>query len=321
MIKERINAWLNNGNGVEDRAGYTDILTQAILSRANATDSVYSGALEIAAGNMSRALASAVPSGADARYFTAPVMAEIGRDLIECGESVWRIGVDRLTHLPALDIQPGVRQLHLRYSTDVHSGRGIGPLGRAAALATLANTVENSLAKEAGALVGYILPIPTDGQDASVAQLRRDLQALDGKIALVETAAGGWDAGRAAAPRREYEPRRLGPDIPQSSLQLYKEINRMVMVACGLPTELLDERTEGTSNREAWRRFLHSTLQPLARIIQAQALEAGLSVEFSFESLFASDIAGRARAFGSLVQSGMDVEDAAILTGLIQDDD
>lgn len=319
MIKERLRSWL--APETEDRAGYTDILTQAILSRANATDSVYSGALEIAAGNMSRALASAVASGPDGELFTPPVMAEIGRDLIECGESIWQIMPDRLLHLPALDIQPGTRQLHLRYSTDVHSGRGIGPLGRAAALATLANTVENSLAKEAGALVGYILPIPTDGQDASVAQLRRDLQALDGKIALVETAAGGWDAGRAAAPRREYEPRRLGPDIPQSSLQLYKEINRMVMVACGLPTELLDERTEGTSNREAWRRFLHSTLQPLARIIQAQAREAGLVVEFSFEALFASDIAGRARAFGSLVQGGMDVEEAAILTGLISEDE
>ena len=317
MIKDRINAWLNNGNGVEDRAGYTDILTQAILSRANATDSVYSGALEIAAGTVSRAFASATPAGRDARYFTPVVMAEIGRDLIECGESVWRIGQERLIHLPALDIQPGVRQLHLRYSTDVHSGRGIGPLGRAAALVTLANTVENSLAKEAGALVGYILPIPTDGQDASVAQLRQDLRALDGKIALVETAAGGWDAGRAAAPRREYEPRRLGPDIPESSLRLYRDVNRMVLVACGLPTEMLDEHTDGTSNRETWRRFLHGTLQPLARIIQSQAAEADLAVEFSFEALMASDIAGRARAFGSLVQSGMDVEDAAILTGLI----
>lgn len=305
----------------EERAGYTDILTQAILSRANATDSVYSGALEIAAGTMSRAFASAVPTGLDARYFTPVVMAEIGRDLIECGESVWRIQPERLIHLPALDIEPRLRQLHLRYSTDVHSGRGIGPLGRAAALVTLANTLENSLAKEAGALVGYILPIPTDGQDASVAQLRRDLQALDGKIALVETAAGGWDAGRAAAPRREYEPRRLGPDIPQSSLHLYKEVNRMVLTACGIPTELIDERTEGTSNREAWRRFLHSTLQPLARLISSQAAEVGLSVEFSFEALMASDIAGRARAFGSLVQGGMDIEEAAILTGLVQEDE
>ena len=48
---------------VETRAGYTDVLTQAILSQATGADSVYSGALEIAAGTVSRAFASARPSG------------------------------------------------------------------------------------------------------------------------------------------------------------------------------------------------------------------------------------------------------------------
>ena len=317
MIRKRIASWLN---GKPEKRAFTDLLTQAILSRATGVESIYSGALEIAAGTVSRAFASAVPSGSAARYFTATVMGEIGRDLIEGGESVWLVGENTLRHVPALDSEHPGRTLHLRYSTDVHSGRGIGPLGRANALVSLANTLESSLAKEAGALVGYILPIPTDGQDSSVAQLRADLQQLDGKIALVETAAGGWDAGRANAPRREYEPRRLGPDVPQSNIEMYKEVNRMVLTACGLPTEIIDGRTEGTSNREAWRRFLHSTLQPLAKLVQAQAAEIDLIVEFSFESLMASDIAGRARAFGSLVQGGMDVEEAAQLTGLISDE-
>ncbi len=317
-MRQRIASWLN---GKPEKRAYTDLLTQAILARATGSDSIYSGALEIAAGTVSRSFASATASGPAARYFTATVMGEIGRDLIECGESVWLIGENTLGHVPSLDIEHPGKTLHLRYSTDVHSGRGIGPLGRASAMVNLANTIENSLAKEAGSLVGYILPIPTDGQDMSVAQLKEDLAQLDGKIALVETAAGGWDAGRANAPRREYEARRLGPDVPQSNIELYKEINRMVLTACGVPTELIDERTEGTSNREAWRRFLHSTLQPLAKLIQAQAAEVDLIVDFSFENLMASDIAGRARAFGSLVQGGMDIEEAAQLTGLITDED
>ena len=315
MIRERIARWISPQT--ENRAGYTDILTQAILSQATGMDSVYSGALEIAAGTFARSFASTIATGTDARYFTPPVMSEIGRDLIECGESIWHIGSDRLRHLPALDVPANIRTLHLRYSTDVHSGRGIGPLGRASALNRLANTLESSLSKEAGALVGYVLPIPSDGNDASVAQFKRDLQGLDGKIALVETAAGGWDAGRAAAPRRDYEPRRLGPDMPQSNISMYHEVNRLVLAACGIPTEIVDERTDGTSNREAWRRFMHSTLQPMGRIISAQCAEAGLLVEFSFEPLMASDIAGRARAFGSLVQGGMEIEEAAALTGLI----
>ena len=305
----------------EKRAGYTDVLTQAIIAQANLSGSIYSGAMEIAAGTYARALASAVASGRDARYFTATVLGEIGRDLVECGESVWDIQTDRLLHLPALDIESARRTLHLRWSTDVNSGRGIGPLGRASSLLSLANTMELSLAKESGALVGYILPIPTDGMDTTVTDLRNDLRTLDGKIAIVETTAGGWDTSRASAPRRDYEPRRLGPDIPQSSLQLYMQVNRMVLSACGIPTEIVDERTDGTSNREAWRRFLHSSLQPLGKVIQSQAVEVDLQVEFSFDNLMASDIAGRARAFGSLVQGGMDVEEAAALTGLIDNGD
>ena len=74
MIKERINRWLNNG--AEKRAGYTDLITQTILPRTNSIDTIYSGALEIAAGTVSCAIASAVPTGAEARYFTSTVMGE-----------------------------------------------------------------------------------------------------------------------------------------------------------------------------------------------------------------------------------------------------
>ena len=47
----------------------------------------------------------------------------------------------------------------------------------------------------------------------------------------------------------------------------------------------------------------------------------GLEVRLDFDDLMASDITGRARAFGSMVTAGMDVEEAAILTGLIREDD
>ena len=115
---ERIKRFLNPP--AEQRAGYTDVLTQAIIAQASNGTSVYSGAMEIAAGTYSRALASAVPTGLAARYFTATVLGEIGRDLIEVGESVWGIGADSLCHLPAMDVDSPGRTPHLRYSTDVH---------------------------------------------------------------------------------------------------------------------------------------------------------------------------------------------------------
>ena len=65
---------------------------------------------------------------------------------------------------------------------------------------------------------------------------------------------------------------------------------------------------------------MFGTLVPLARLISAYAKRKGLDVQLNFDDLMASDIAGRARAFGSLVQGGMDIEDAAILTGLVTQD-
>ena len=41
------------------------------------------------------------------------------------------------------------------------------------------------------------------------------------------------------------------------------------------------------------------------------------TLALGFDDLMASDIAGRARAFGSLVTGGMDIERAATLSGLL----
>ena len=44
----------------------------------------------------------------------------------------------------------------------------------------------------------------------------------------------------------------------------------------------------------------------------------GLALDFS--ALFASDITGRARAFASMVQAGMEIERAAALSGLLAEE-
>ena len=51
----------------------------------------------------------------------------------------------------------------------------------------------------------------------------------------------------------------------------------------------------------------------------AEKLDAPrLALDFS--ALFASDITGRARAFASMVQAGMNVEKAAALSGLLAEE-
>ena len=83
----------------------------------------------------------------------------------------------------------------------------------------------------------------------------------------------------------------------------------------------LIESSEGTGAREAFRRFLHATIAPASRLVELE-LSAKLDqdVRLSFESLFAPNLSGRARAFQSLVGGGMDVAKTAALSGLTLSD-
>ena len=320
-----------------EKRGYTDRVTEALISQAAQAVAGQSGAQEIAAGTVSRAFASAEASGSDAALFTADVLGQIGRDLVTSGDSVWRTGLTRLVYVHAYQITPmddGTyryqvdtpngksilnRPLHVRYAREYRTGRGIGPLGAAVRLREFIARLEDRMAFESGGTVGYLLPIPAGGEDEDVEVFKADLAKLGGKTAVVETTAAGWGEGRAAAPQRDYEPRRIGPNIPSGNVQAYGKALESALAACGVPVELVSS-ADGTAQREAWRRFLHGTVQPLGKLVEQAASDAGLGLSLGFDGLMASDISGRARAFGSLVQGGMDMAEAAGMTGLLGDE-
>ena len=57
---------------------------------------------------------------------------------------------------------------------------------------------------------------------------------------------------------------------------------------------------------------------PLAEIVGEELSDKfETPISLSFDSLFAADLAGRARAFQSLVNGGVDVAKAASLAGLL----
>ena len=205
-----------------ENRGYTDIVTNALLEAA--TDSAtegYLAALEIAAGQLSRAFGSAGFSGADADLFNSDVMAQIGRQLLEEGEAVWFRQGRRLIRAEQYGLTPNGlyqvsnpdrsleleadRVMHVRYALDVASRRGRGPLTNARTLRTLMQRLEGALSTESNAAVGYLLPIPQDGASTNADQLRQDLADLKGRIAIIETTRGGWGDGATGAPRRDYE--------------------------------------------------------------------------------------------------------------------
>ena len=336
------------------QASYTDGVVAALLSRASGTqaDVAATAAVEAAAGALARAFASAeiTPLTPATQGLTPDVLAQIGRALIVHGEHISLIDVrgGRVSLLPvaAWDVtgaadsttwryrcdlagpsgsvtvsRPAESVIHCRYSTDpARPWVGVGPLARARLSGRLSAELEAALGDEAAGTRGFVLPIPSDGQDDSVSDLRRDIGSLGGKTALVETLAAGWGDGRIAAPRGDYQPQRLGANPPASLATLRSDAAQAVLSACGTPIELMTVG-DGTGQREAWRRFLHGTVQPLAACVAAE-LAAKLDapgLTFNFDRLFASDLSGRARAFQSLVNGGMAVDQAAALAGLLVD--
>ena len=78
--------------------------------------------------------------------------------------------------------------------------------------------------------------------------------------------------------------------------------------------------SDGAGMREAWRQVLFGVVAPLGRAVQAE-LRLKLDspgLVLTWDELRASDLAGRARAFQSMVGGGMEVSKAASLAGLME---
>jgi len=70
---------------------------------------------------------------------------------------------------------------------------------------------------------------------------------------------------------------------------------------------------------ESWRRFVMGSVEPVAELVAAE-LAGKLDLpglKFDFSSLWAHDMAGRAQAFKQMATAGMDIAQAAGLSGLM----
>ena len=133
----------------------------------------------------------------------------------------------------------------------------------ATATGALHANLEQRLGQEAGGPVGHLLPVPQDGGDGSetdpLATLKATVGSLDGRVALVETTSAGWGEGMAVAPRQDWISHRFGANPPATLATLRSDSAEAVLAACGVPSALVND-ADGTSQREAYRRFVMSSL-------------------------------------------------------------
>ena len=336
---------------------FSDAVVRLIEAQAagTAADASSTAAVEAAAGLLSRALAAAEVDGPSwlAETVTPSYLAQVGRDLIRSGDSmhVIRMAADGMAklipasswhwegnhdpanwtvrataygpststtwHLPASGV------VFLRWgSAPGQPYVGTGPLSWAHTTARLQSEVERGLADEAAGPLAQLLAIPADGGDDSdddpLKMLRADISSARGKALLLETTSAGWDQGRATAPQRDWSASRLGPAPPDAMVRVADSAFGRMLAACGCSPALFDD-SDGTSKREALRQWHLGTVQPMARLLEAELttkLETPVRLQFD---LYNVDLAGRAQAFQKLVAGGVNVNEALATSGLLAD--
>ena len=346
--------WPWNRSEVRESAPYSDAVVASIVASAGGPSLAAvgaTGALEAASSLVARSFASALVRSESAQVVGAlspSVLSSIGRAMVRTGECIFLITTDggRLSLLPASswDIQggpaeaswiyrltiPGPTRLqthivpaegvvHIRLQVDpARPWLGVAPLRAAYLAARLSSATVSALADEAGMAVGGLLPVPVDGQDKSVDQLRADLRTLRGGLSLVES--GDWGDVGAGRPHGDWRVSRLGADPPKTLLEQAEFSSREVFNAIGIPVGLMSDSTPGTGQREAFRR-LAATLLGMSRVTEAELTEKLESeTKLDFAHMMSADVVGKARAAGSLVKAGVEVERALGLAGLAEEE-
>ena len=338
---------------------FSDAVVRLIEAQAagSAADASSTAVVEAAAGALSRAFAAARVDGPPhvLEAVEPGFLAQVGRDLIRSGDSMHVIDVDRdgrVTLLPCSswhfegDAHPRTWRVRATFygpstSTTRHlpfagvvfvrwgssPGQpyvGTGPLSWAHTTARLQSETERSLADEVGGPLAQLLAVPQDGGDDSgddpLAALKADVRTARGRALLVETVAAGWGEGRSSAPQRDWQASRLGPNPPESMATIRQDAFAAVLAATGTPPSLFVD-SDGTSQREAVRRWHLGTVLPLARILEHELsakLEADVRLTFDAYPL---DLVGRASAFTKLVAGGVPVSEALATSGLLAGSD
>ena len=206
--------------------------------------------------------------------------------------------------------------------------RGIGPVQAASSTGTILARAERALSQDALASVGYVLPAPMgaengDGEDEDDDQLGALLtrmKTLAGKLMVVDSMSSGWGGGKDNAPGADWKQQRLGPTPDEVLASLRSEAALAILGAAGVPISLVAGSAQASALRESFRIFLHSSVAPVARAVEAELRDKldAPGLILSHDRLFASDLSGRARAFQSMVGGGLPVRKAAALAGLME---
>ena len=326
-------------------SSYTDqVISQILSSASGASDGGALAAIETSARWWGSGLASATvkPDTPALRSVSPGILDSIGRNLCRAGESLHMIAVRNgqvtLTPVSLWEVHgsddpstwtyrctvsgPDVTRLvtleaasvvHVRYSP--HPSRpwaGRSPMMMAADTGRAASLLEHATSEEFSFVQRQLLaPRRNQNDYGMVDSLSPEL--IEKIVASFSSHTG---SGAMIVPG-DLEPRRLGPEPPDSFALLRDRLEQSILSLHGIPPALVAARGTGTALRESFRQVLHSLLKPLAGlVVEELKLKLDPAAALDFSALRAGDITGTARAFGSLVTAGVKPASAAAAVGL-----
>ena len=191
----------------------------------------------------------------------------------------WTYSVSRETPNGTVTSTVSAEQvIHLKYSTDPkRPWRGVGPLERAGETSELLSALSVRMRQEAGAVSAVVIPDPTnpdnadDGDDRPdpTQVLAADMVAAQGGLLFAQTQMGGH-GDRGNAPQSDWGAKRVGSMILEHYPALLEKAGMAVCNAMGLPPGLVGSQADGTNQREAWRRWAHGSVGPVARLVEEE---------------------------------------------------
>lgn len=271
------------------------------------------------------------------------VLAAMGLDLVLRGESCWHVRLEggdlRLVRAAWWDELGGGRyHLHIAHPAATETvralegevlrltinapaeqpWRGRSPFAMMGGSPRLMAEIEQALRGASEWIGRGLLPfpetVPEEQQSAAIRGLRGGgmLAAIRSK-ADFSTATGN----RSASEFRRVE---LTPALRDADLNpVTDQLHNRVLTAAGIPPALVTPSGNAGAMREAYRLFCLQTVEPLARTLLPELAKIGVT-SLSTRSMLSADVAGPARAVGTLVTAGVPLDQAMQLVGLGKDD-
>ena len=329
---------------------YTDATLQELTDDTGKPTASATAAVQFALGLTSRAfmVAEVMPRTPDTAQLTPELLAMTAREMLAKGNAVFemlrgaRAGALTLLAVPGFEISGGLLPsqwkyalkwldqnedeltrtagsdsvIHVRYgATALAPWYGQSPLVAAGMDARVLANIVNKLGDDASTPVAHMIPMPDGATVAQRQGVAKDIRDARGRVIVPETTRAGIGQGAAAAPQRDFESSRVGPDPSANALALQDSAAMAVLRALGIPPGLYSG--SGGASREAYRQFYAVTVNPLAKLMEAE-LRVKLNLPelaISLDDLAAIDITAKSRAVGTLVQAGVPLPLAVQMAG------